>query len=211
MNHTYRFTLGGLLILFLSTNLPLVTAAVVFNDQGSFLSAAGPLSREDFEDEPLVGNPDSGAVPSIAFDFFTATSTPTALKVLGSPAFGNHNTTPGGQKYLSADTDLGFTGSTVQFISFAAPVSTFGLFLVDIESGATVTINAIPYNVASTGDGGTRYFGIIEDVPFTSVALSGGQDSHWSMDDVVANVPEPPALLLSVVAACLWSPRAARG
>jgi len=173
-------------------------APIIFSDQASFLTAAGPLTVEDFEAEtatPETVTPQA----SIAFDFFTASSSPNALKLLNESFFGNHNTTPGGSIFLSADTDIGRVDATVTLI-FSMPIIEFGLFMIDLDSAVgSVSINGIGYSIAATGSGGSQYFGIIEDTPFTSVILNGGsEDSHWSMDDLAfAVVPEPSTFLLT--------------
>jgi len=167
----------------------------VFNDQASFLAAAGQVITEDFEGEPLIGTPDSGAMTLIAFDDFTATSNPAALKVLNVEWYGNHNTTPAGSKYLSADTDIGWQSSEVS-LTFDFPVSAFGLYLIDIEDFVVLTVNGNEYTVPANGDGGESYFGIVADSPFTLVHMDMGiEDSHTSMDDI-AYTPEPATIML---------------
>ena len=167
----------------------------VFQDQASFLAAAGQVITEDFEDEPLIGTPDSGAMSLIVFDDFTATSTPAALKVLNAEWYGNHNTTPSGSKYLSADTDIGRQCSEVS-LTFDFPVSAFGLYLIDVEDFVVLTINSNDYTVPANGNGGESYFGIITDSPFALVHMDMGiEDSHTSMDDI-AYTPEPATIVL---------------
>jgi len=167
----------------------------VFPDQASFLTAAGPVITEDFEDELLIGTPHSGAMTPIAFDDFTAGSTPAALKVLDVEWYGNHNTTPGGSRYLSADTDISYQSSEVSF-TFDFPVSAFGLYLIDIEESVVLTINGNNYTVPANGNAGESYFGIITDSLFTLVHMDMGvEDSHTSMDDI-AYIPEPATIML---------------
>jgi hypothetical protein len=170
----------------------------VFDNQSDFLAAAGSVLTEDFEDEPLVGTQGGGAQTLIAFDHFTATSTPAALKVLNQPWYGNHNTTPGGAKYLSADTDIGWQSSEVT-LTFQYPTSVFGLYLIDIEDGVTLTISGTNYVWGAHGDGGESYFGLIADSPFTTVFIDMGEtDSHTSMDDITY-IPAPGAIMLGSI------------
>lgn len=175
-------------------------APIIFSDQASFLTAAGPLTVEDFEAEAEFATPETAPPQaSIAFDFFTASSSPDALKLLDETVFGNHNTTPEGSIFLSADTDLSFVDATVTLV-FSTPIIEFGLFMIDIDIGdGSVEINGIGYSIAATGNLGSQYFGIIEDTPFTSVILNGGfENSHWSMDDLAFSViPEPSTFLLT--------------
>ena len=169
-------------------------ATIVFNDQTSFLNAVGSVVTEDFEDEP-AGHPDYGALSAMTFDDFSATSTPAALKVLDAEWYGNHNTTPGGRKYLSADTDVGSRSSEVT-ITFDYVLSALGFYLIDIEDFMEITIGGNLYTVPGNGTGGESYFGIISDSPFSVVHLDMGvTDSHTSMDDF-AYVPEPTTICL---------------
>ncbi len=177
-----------------------VEATTVFNNQVSFLAVARTVTTEDFEDEPLIGTPDSNAVTMIVFDDFTAISTPEALKILNKKWYGNHNTTPGGENYLSADTDIAFQSSEVT-LTFNYPISAFGLYLIDIEEPVVLTIDRIDYTVPASGDAGESYFGIITSRTFTSVHLDmGNLYSHSSMDDIAyAYIPEPATLVFLAV------------
>jgi len=168
-----------------------------YYSQADFYAAAGPdsLLLEDFEDEPTIGTGDDGAQALITLDDFIASSTPSALKILDEPFVGNHNTTPAGQKYLSADTDISYTSAEVT-LTFDEPITAFGLYLVDVEEFVNVTIAGATYIVQDNGNGGESYFGIISPTPFTTVHLDmGTTDSHTSMDDV-AYTPEPASLFL---------------
>ena len=175
-------------------------APIIFSDQASFLTAAGPLTVEDFEAQAEFVTPETDPPEaSIPFDFFTASSSPDALKLFDETVVGNHNTTPGGSIFLSADTDMSLVDATVTLI-FSTPIIEFGLFMIDIDLGdGSVSINGIGYSIAATGNLGSQYFGIIEDTPFTSVILNGGfENSHWSMDDLAFSViPEPSTFLLT--------------
>jgi hypothetical protein len=85
---------------------------------------------------------------------------------------------------------------------FSMPIIEFGLFMIDVDDAdGSVSINGIDYSIAVTGNGGSQYFGIIEETPFTSVILNGGfRNSHWSMDDVaITAVPEPSTFLLTTL------------
>jgi len=172
--------------------------AVIYTDQASFLSNVGIFETEDFESYPLIGDTGSGAVDIYSFADFTVSSIPPAIKLLGAPFVGNHNTTVGGSKYLSFDTDLGGVGTdaTLTFHFDVSPIYSFGLYLIDLEMSAQVVVNGINYNVPSTGSGGEAYFGIVSDIAFSSVILDGGStDSHWSIDDIsYTAIPEPSSL-----------------
>jgi hypothetical protein len=163
---------------------PAPAGVQVFDNLADFFAAAGAVTTEDFEDEPLVGDPNGGAVSSLTFDDFTAESVPASLKILNVEAFGNHNTTPGGAKYLSADTDVGGTSGDLTY-TFTSPLTALGLFLIDIEGAIEITVNGVTYPVPSTASGGEAYFGIVTDASFSTIdIISPGNDSHYSMDDV---------------------------
>lgn len=159
---------------------------LIFDNQAEFLAAAGSAVTEDFEDEPLVGACTGGAQTLISFDHFDASASPPALKVLAVDCGnGNHNTTPGGVNYLSADTDQGGVSADVT-LSFYTSLHAFGLYLIDIESDVQLTINGTPYLVPAGVNGGESYFGIVSPVAFTTIdiAIVSGFDSHYSLDDV---------------------------
>lgn len=172
---------------------------LIFDNQAEFLAAAGPVTTEDFEDEPVVGTCDSMNVPTITVDDFSATTVPEAAKLLDIPCFGNHNTTPGGVKYLSFDTDAGGVSSEVT-ITFNSPISALGFYIIDLDNNPLeVTINDIPYTVPATGDEGEAYFGIISNTSFTTIGLRilTGYDSHYSVDDVAYSADGESNLIIS--------------
>jgi hypothetical protein len=177
-------------------------ATTTYDNQADFYANAGALFIEDFESY-APGDPSGGALPSIDFGLFEATSTPDALKILQGPLFGNHNTTPGGSKYLSLDTDVGFVSADLTLV-FDDPITEFGIYIIDAEDGGFVTVGGSSYSITGGPDGVERYFGIIADTPFNSVRIDmGDTDSHWSVDDVAFTIPAPStfALLLTGVAA----------
>lgn len=180
-------------------------AGTIYSTEASFLASAGTTTTEDFESYP-TGSTGSGAVANYTFDDFSVSSDPAAIKVLGSSAYGNHNTTSGGSKYLSFDTDIGSVGSDIIFeFDFGfSPLNAFGLYFTDTDHAVEVVIDGVSYDVSATGDGGENYFGFVSDVSFSSIMINGGStDSHWSVDDVsyaVASVPEPGSVFLLVAA-----------
>jgi hypothetical protein len=174
----------------------------VFFDPASFLAAAGATSVEDFEAAPPSGTPGGGALSAIAFDAFTASSVPAAVKVLDAPLLGAHNTTPGGARYLAFDTDLGNTGS-VGTLTFDVPVAGVGFVLVDVDridlvaGEVTVTVPGFEYPIAPTLSGGETFFAVLADPPLGAIEISPDAfDSLWNLDDV-AFVPGPVVPTLS--------------
>ncbi len=171
---------------------------VVYSDQASFLAAVDSAVTETFETTPSSGLCDGVGVELLSFDDFVATSTPVALKLLREPCFGNHNTTPSGQKYLSADTDSADVSADVTF-TFPESLAAFGLFLVDLDAASLIVqINDVDYEVPANGDGGESYFGITSPVAFDTVKFFvgvGGTDSHYSLDDVSSKLfPAAPSV-----------------
>jgi hypothetical protein len=159
---------------------------MTFDNQADFLAAAGAVTTEDFEDEPVVGDCSTGGVSNLSVTDFSVASSVPALKLLNIPCFGNHNTTPGGAQYLSMDTDVGGVGADIMIV-LDNPSTAFGLYLIDLESASIeVVINGSSYVVPPNSDGGESYFGIIDPAGFTTVGMNqlNATDSHWSVDDV---------------------------
>lgn len=158
----------------------------VFTDRAAFLAAAGAVVQETFEDDASTALCDGGALPVLAFDDFTATSDPAALKLLREPCFGNANTTPGGQKYLGADTDVGGVSADVMFV-FGNFLTALGMDLIDLDA-ADLDVSAAGgmWTVPANGDGGVSFFGIVSSAPFNlmSFRVVAGVDAHYSFDDL---------------------------
>jgi hypothetical protein len=172
---------------------PQAGGALIFDNQAAFLAAAGPVATETFEDEPSTALCDGLGLAVLAVDDFLSTSNVVAMKLLREPCFGNHNTTPGGLKYLGADTELGAVSAEVMFV-FNQPISALGLFLIDLDLAVLeVTINGVSYPVPPNGDGGESYFGIVGALPFTAATfrIVTGTDSHYSFDDVAYALAGP--------------------
>ncbi len=183
---------GFLVLAILSSGGPAAVAATtVFENQLDFLLAAGPLSTEDFEAVPLVGDLNGGGVVLLAFDGFRALSDTDALKVLDVQDVGNHGTSPGGPRYLSADTDSLLRTATVT-LQFEPSVSRLGFYVVDLDTfDMEVTINGVSYVIPATGNGGMAYFGILSDTLIAEVLLDSlGSEVQYSLDDVA--FPAPP-------------------
>ena len=184
---------------------PAVTAGIIYTDRTAFETALADFFTETFEDEPTSGTTGSGAVPSIAFDGFTVSTTPTAVKVLDAPAFGAVNTTPGGDTYLYIDTDSGFSGYEATF-SLDAPTSAFGFsYSGNSNPGDVTTIMLAGGSFVlpeSTPDAG-MFWGYIADpgVLFDTAVLTATLNSAYGIDDVTfgradGTVPEPATVAL---------------
>ncbi len=158
----------------------------VFTDRAAFLAAAGSVTGETFEDDPSTALCDGPGALVLAFDDFTATSSPAALKLLREPCFGNRNTTPGGQKYLGADTELADVSADVLLV-FGGSLTALGMNLVDLDV-ATLEVTAAggTWSVPPNGDGGESFLGLVSSSPFNTALLriASGADSHYSLDDL---------------------------
>jgi hypothetical protein len=183
---------AGTRLLLGATDGNVANASTIYASEATFLSAAGSVTVEDFEQSPLSGTESAGAKASISFAYFTASSIPTAVKVLGT-ALSNGNHAVSGSRYLSFDTDVGDVSADAT-LTFYTPIRAIGFYLIDAENnGAVVTINGTNYSVSPMPSGGMAYFGDIDASPFTTVKIDAGPtDSHWSIDKVsFVPVPEP--------------------
>ena len=169
------------------------TAVTIYDNQKDFLYATRGVVTDGFEDYGLTGDCNSAGAANMAFAGFSAHSTPDAVKLLGADCFGNHNTTPGGFKYLSFDTNTAGSSASVTLV-FNDLLTSLGLYFTDLDVVvARLTINGNPYDVGPTGDGGEAYFGINGEDPFSTVSIQivGGDDSHWSVDDFTYMIVGP--------------------
>lgn len=184
---------------------PAVTAGTIYTDRTSFEAALASLFIETFEDEPVSGTVSSGALPSIAFDGFTVSTTPDAVKVADAPNFGAVNTTPGGDTYLYIDTDIGFSGYEATFL-LDAPTGAFGFSYSGNNNPDDVTSIMLAGGSfvlpMSTPDVG-QFWGYIADpgMLFDTAVLTATENSAYGIDDVTfgrpaMDVPEPATLVL---------------
>lgn len=180
-----------------ASDLEALEAVDLFDDPAPFLAQAGTLGIEDFEDEAPVGTLDGPGVDSLQLDTLRLLSDREALKIAPFPVAGNHNVTPGGSRYVAADTGS-FLESAAIRIQFDAPVTSFGFWATDLDSGLFVRVNNISYLMASNGNGGESFFGLISDAPFTSVDLTiQSQDGQYSLDDIYFGGPCVPSVGLT--------------
>ena len=196
-----------LLILLITGGIVLPAAhadLISFDSAESLLQVTSfTTGLEDFEETNLVGTTISGGVGELNFHDFSVTASPTALKVLSGEVHGNHNTTIDGDQYLSTDTDRAFLGSTLT-LTFYDPIQVFGATLIDLDGiGGTgvIKVDGRIFNIGENSDSGESFFGIIADIPFTTVVFQMGMDSHWSLDDIMYDwdlqpIPEPASLLI---------------
>ena len=175
----------------------------VYTDRTLFEAALPSFTIETFESSPLIGTLSSGAIQTQAFNYFTVSTVPNAVKVLGTPAGeGSFNTTPGGSKYLYLDTDIAFTGSQTTF-ALNEPTFAFGFDYTGVNAVLTtfnVSVLNNSYDLVRNPDNSTALFwGIITNLPFSAIILTTSTDSGYGIDQVtlgVTPVPEPGTLLL---------------
>jgi hypothetical protein len=167
-------------------------ANVVFSE-AAFLAEAQGVAVETFEDEPNSGTAGDGGVSQLSFDGFSVQASLPALKVFDSPVFGHDNTTVGGSKYMSVDTDLGGVSATAT-LTFNPPVYAVGFYLIGGDPGpSTLELDGVSYPIAPTGFDGNRYFGVLSNTPITTLTLTpDGSDSFWSLDDVSLGLDPSP-------------------
>ncbi len=176
----------------------------IYTDRTLFQTAlSSSFAIETFESSPLIGNLSSGGVQTAAFNYFTLSTVPTAIKVLGTPGGeGSFNTTPGGSRYLYLDTDGILIGSQATF-SLNSPTLAFGFDYTGMNQANnlfTATILNQVYGIANNPDNSTASFwGIITGSPFSTVLLTTSLDSGYGIDQITlggAPVPEPSTMLL---------------
>jgi len=168
-----------------------LNAGTVYTNESDF-----PFTQkshiETFESASLSGTLDSGAVSHMSFASFDLFTSPAALKILNSAAFGAHNTTSGGSRYLYLDTDLGGEGTILNY-TFSVPVYGFSLHLTDIDVDNTVIEipGLIVYQVPAGTDGNDCFWGFTSSIPFTQAQINTQSDSSVGIDDVSVVIPEP--------------------
>jgi hypothetical protein len=167
-------------------------ANVVFSE-AAFLAEAQGVVVETFEDEPNSGTASGGGVSQLSFDGFSVDASLPALKVFDAPLFGHDNTTIGGSKYMSVDTDLGGVSATAT-LTFDPPVYAVGFYLIGGDPGpSALELDGVSYPIAPTGFDGHRYFGVLSNSPITTLTLiPDGSDSFWSLDDVSLGLDPSP-------------------
>ena len=122
-----------------------------------------------------------------------------------------YNTTPGGSQHLRMAPQFGSAGAAMTF-SFTTPVTGFGAFFTDTETGYPGPIFATFFDgtaqqieILRTPTGGGRLFWGVTDfgAPVSSITLIAGSANDrrdlWGIDDVsfqAAAVPEPASLAL---------------
>ena len=163
--------------------------------QSSFLGAAGPVTKIDFE-TALTGVTITGGIIS-----------DTVFPACGLNFCGG-NTTAGGSFYLTNSSGSGPTFNTTTF-SFAAPISAFGAYVTGGQLTQTLTFadrtsQVIEVPHGAIGAGGMVFIGFTDfGKSITAVTLNTSSDSV-GIDDVffdrpVAAVPEPSTWAMMIL------------
>jgi hypothetical protein len=192
-------------------------ATQIYTDRASFEAAIGFFDVENFETSALVGTTSSGGLAGRNFADFSVMSNPRAIKILDEVVIGAGNTTPLGQRYLSLDTDR--TQGSVATFSFDSAIQAVGFDYSGLsEPGAspTITIAGETYSIdrnvwPPTNFNQVRdalFWGIISDVPFSTLVLDSDTDSGYGIDQVTyATTPEPGTVTLLALGLALLASR----
>jgi len=188
--------------------LPGFSAFTTYTNRATFEVAMGSYVIDGWETYGTVGTGTSGALSGLNFYDFQVTTTPDALKILDAPYVGGFNTTPapGSSHYLYLDTDIGLQGSTATF-GMHSPTLGFGFDYGGVNEVGTawdVTIMGTTFTLAVNGSNDAadaKFWGVISDTAFSSIALYTFTDSGYSVDEVTYSgaaqpVPEPVSMLL---------------
>ncbi len=179
-------------------------SAQIFTDRAAFQTALGAFTVETFETAPLIGTVDGGSVPSFILPDFTVNASPSAVKVLDTPApAASFNTTPGGSRYLYLDTDIGFQGTLTTF-QFSSPLFAFGFDYTGHPALLFCQLGGQGFTLTGTsGATDLRFWGFIGASPFSTVSLDSNYISAYGIDQVTfAIVPEPSAVSVLVMGLC---------
>jgi hypothetical protein len=180
-------------------------AATVYTYRTEFEAALLSSTIENFENEDPFGIGDfPNGQPDLTLQHFSLAATPNAIKIMGGPHSGSHNTTAGGENFLYLDTDnpgTVITGSTTDF-SLYNPVDAFGFDYTGVfEPGTafTVTIGSNVFNpVLNNPESSPLFWGVLGLGSFTDITLTTSLDSGYGVDDVTfgSAIPLPPAIWL---------------
>jgi hypothetical protein len=191
--------------------LPAPATIVTYPDLASFLSAAGRVAFESFEETPLL---DFEVHPSTLIGAFSLTSDGRFGVLTTGPTVGQHATT--GTRYLAYNART-FT------LSFTQPITALSLDFIDfgdlpvfLGQELTMTTSAGDYFLIKKTladfdppNGNEIYFGFTSNVPLTEVAFQTGVGDHMAIDSVrSAAMPEPVASLLGLWGAAWMVTRA---
>jgi hypothetical protein len=197
-----KLILGASILLLVSGQVN--AAPVLVNTEAEFLSLAGAVITEGFEEFPTDTCETGGASPSSNIN--TANFSVTTMPQNGGTSFLCTGTTSAGLPGPTEGTNALIAGSNTGdtwILEFTMSEAIHGVYfeLTDaVERGDAFLLvpGFDPILVASQGSGGlnTVRFGAVFDSPFTSFSLSNtGQSDGWGIDNMIfAQVP-PSALI----------------
>jgi hypothetical protein len=182
-------------------------ALTVYSTKAAFLAATGSPTLESFETLPDRAFSHS----PIGTPGFTMTPVTSQIELRSSPTGGHYPTD--GVKYVQfGDPNLGPAGA-LRF-DLAQPAKRFALSITDwgdanagtltiqTNAGDSITPILIATNPPRVGSGQLIFFGLEQDVAFTSVTLSSSSASDgMGIDEIYTSAtPEPSAVAIFVVA-----------
>jgi hypothetical protein len=202
------FVLISLLLVLFPGTAP--AAPTIINSESAFLTAAGTVSQESFENLTAT-NTFSFNQSFTLTDFTFALGTPSGSGggVRNLPYFGTHATD--GDQFIINSTAGG--GTFPVLLTFNAPITAFGINITDFgddprEAASTLIFTTDTGVTGNTGllllgDANEQFFGLIDTNPFTSIRIERNPadgELNIGYDEVYYNtataVPEPASLLL---------------
>ncbi len=180
----------------------------LFLNELDFVAAAGGLSFESFETQPVTG---ISVTSSIGTPDFTMTTAATLLGVLDGP-FNSAHATDGSRYVLWQEREL----SPNLVFTFGGPMTAFGLTLTDAldhsTSGFALSLttdggDSFPSVLTSPlPDGNEAFVGFLASAPFSSVTLTHAplRGDSMGIDAVYyrgATAPIPPTAALLLLGA----------
>ncbi len=180
-------------------------AILTFNDEVSFVAAAGSVDFESFE-TLTPSNTATDYLSLVSTSDFDVSTTQHFMQIWGNPPVGF---APDGTQLLFWYAE---TGGSITIGNFGGGIYSFGLFITDWATsdpfGQTVDLmfeNNIgdAHTIASTTtrlpDYNEMFFGVVSDTPFSSVTLTTTTNDGWVFFDKVYTdtpIPEPSTMVL---------------
>ncbi len=165
----------------------------LYTDEASFVAAVGAHDLETFESTPLGSYGTSATFGVLTFD----SSPSSRLDIRTTGAYGAHNTTPGGARFLEAAASGGFH-DPMHMGRTDGMMRAWGANFTDLDYG-TISFyvdGQLIHSPAPAPDAATTFVGFIGPMDFVEVRLDVN-DNTYGIDDVrtAAAIPEPITML----------------